>query len=350
METMKTREATLARAALTLACVALVAAAGLALAACGGGTTGSNPSSATPSASPSTAAGPAAPTELPTPVPTPTVAGTIAFTSDYTRTGESNISVVRTDGSGLRRVIKSPVTDCNPAWSPDGRWIAYTVEDSRDHWTVAVARADGSDAHRLPIGREGGGYPAWSPDGTRLAYTGFEAATDGDLSIRTFVCDADGGDLRQASDDPGSAFDENPAWTPDGQAILFLRSESDRGPGDVYSVRPDGSGLTQVTSTGGLTAFALSPDGSQLAVDDLWNHRIALLPYDAGGPPTTLLAVDFDWTVSRISWSPDAKALVLGCNDDTRDDDNVLVIVNADGSGLSAIPGVVGREPQWLPE
>jgi Tol biopolymer transport system component len=244
---MNTSTAARARAALALACLALVAAAALALAACGGGsTTASNPSSAAVSAAPSA---------LPTPAPTPTVAGTIAFTSDHARTGNANISLVRTDGSGLRRVVKTsrPESSC--------------------------------------------------------------------------------------------------AWAPDGKAILFLRTMGGiNAPGDVCSVRPDGSGLTQVTSAGGIGDFALSPDGSWLALHEPWEHRIVLLPYGASGPPQTVLAADFDWGSAHISWSPDGKALVLGRSKEIGSESRALVIVNADGGGLSAIPGVAGMQPEWRPE
>jgi TolB protein len=284
-------------------------------------------------------------------LPVPTAPGTIAFTSGPGgETGPSDISVVRTDGTGLHKVVAGEKFAFAPAWSPDAARIAYNCQFGNGaSCTVTVAGADGSNATDLPSGSPLGSVsPAWSPDGTRIAVATFWHWQSQSPPAHIAVMNADGSGWRQLTDGP--AFDLEPAWSPDGQSILFVRrgTRHDTAEGDVYSVRPDGSGLTQVTSLGEVGGFALSPDGSRLAVADHRNHRIVVLPFGSSGPSRTLIDTDYGWAAVALSWSPDGRALALGTSADLGAPDR-LVIVNADGSGLSAIPNVKGNEPVWRP-
>src|SRR6266508_4005238 len=73
---------------------------------------------------------------------------------------------VNADGTGLRRLTRSPWPEFDPSWSPDGRFIAYRSEP-HGHPQLWVMNADGSGQHRLT---RDGGFPAWSPDGSMIAY------------------------------------------------------------------------------------------------------------------------------------------------------------------------------------
>jgi TolB protein len=260
--------------------------------------------------------------------------------------------VVRTDGTVLGTIKVSGKSTGSPAWSPDAAKIAFTTQAGWGQVHLAVANADGSGAHELPAGRLGGTFPTWSPDGTRIAYTSYWYPPSTYPPGHIFVIGADGSGQRQVTNGPD--YDLRPQWAPDGQTILFVRRPDrfNSPKGDVYSVRPDGSALTQVTSMGNVSGFALSPDGTQLAVADGEAHRIVLLPFGANGPSRTLIDTDYLWRAVVISWSPDGKALALGTGDydvHTYKGDKV-VVVNADGSGLSAIPNSTGGEPAWRPQ
>jgi Tol biopolymer transport system component len=305
----------------------LVAVAGLALGACGG-------------------------SKVPD-LPTPTVAGTIAFESGPGGETWSDISVVRTDGTGLRRVVHGDRFAFASAWSPDATKIACIVQTRGGKYcTVKVVNADGSNATDLPSGQPMGSLgPAWSPDGRRIVVSSSWNPSSQKPPAHIFVMNADGSGRRQLTS--GSAFDLEPAWAPDGQRILFARWHSwDKPVGDVYWVRPDGSGLAKVANMGEVSGFALSPDGSQLAVGDHKAHRIVVLPFGSSGssgPSRTLIDTDYGWNFVGLSWSPDGKALVVGCNGYPAPPDK-LVVVNADGSDLSAIPNVKGFNPAWRPQ
>ena len=133
---------------------------------------------------------------------------------------------VRTDGTGLRRVLAQEALV--PAWSVTGT-IAFVnntgrrPEYSRLRAGLYTIRPDGSRLRRL-FGRTG--RPDWSPDGSRIAFSRRD---------EIFTARADGGGLRRLTS-PGS----DPAWSPDGKQIAFIRD------GDLYVMRADGRGLRRV--------------------------------------------------------------------------------------------------------
>ena len=119
----------------------------------------------------------------------------------------------------------------NPRWSPDGTTLAFgrlfpcctgPTKASNDLSSPGIAdglwlmRADGSDLHALSS-VPGGGAPAWSPDGKRIAFLGLGVDGDSDL----YLVGADGNDQQKVTDDQG---DESvPAWSPDGTKLAFAR-------------------------------------------------------------------------------------------------------------------------------
>lgn len=91
----------------------------------------------------------------------------LAFTS--TRHGNSEVCIVKADGSDERRLTSDPALDLHPSWSPDGKRIAF----STDRWgdlEIALLVIEGQEVVRLTESRGLDDYPAWSPDGKRLAF------------------------------------------------------------------------------------------------------------------------------------------------------------------------------------
>jgi TolB protein len=91
----------------------------------------------------------------------------IAFTSD--RTGNQDVYTVRPNGRGLRRLTGTPAEDSAPSWSPNGRRIAFT-SDREGNEDVFSMTARGKALRRLTRGAADEGDPAWSPNGRRIAY------------------------------------------------------------------------------------------------------------------------------------------------------------------------------------
>jgi len=121
-----------------------------------------------------------------------------------------------------RRLVRDDIVGMDPAWSPDGQWIAFVLlRDAGTRHDLALMRPDGTglrvitDTEQYPSMPEAAYSPSWSPDGTRLVcevYDGPEANLG--------LLEADGSGYEMLTDDSdGNRF---PAWSPDGRTIAFL--------------------------------------------------------------------------------------------------------------------------------
>jgi uncharacterized repeat protein (TIGR01451 family) len=159
----------------------------------------------------------------------------IAFVSN--RDGNREIYVMNADGSGQTRLTNDPAQDDMPAWSPDGKSIAFS--SNRDgHYQLYLMRPDGSGQTRLTDNTADDLFPDWSPDGQRIA---FDSNRDGNRNI--YVMNVDGSGQTRLTDN--TADDGDPSWSPDGQQIVFASQRS--GNWELYMMDADGSHLTRLT-------------------------------------------------------------------------------------------------------
>jgi TolB protein len=272
----------------------------------------------------------------------PAQTGTIAFGRALPFPQNDDIYLIQTDGTGLKQLTGNGGRTESPAWSPDGSKIAYhyvSFSNGEADWPaqVWVMNADGSGQTQLTRIPVGGSYPAWSADGKQIVFNSgfYPIGTYGPAQI--YIINADGGEMRRVTNGPDN--DLFPTFAPDGK-ILFLRKKfsyaSDLG--DVFAINPDGTGLVQITKVGYVGWYALSPDGTLLAIHNKNQNQIEILTMDGSQQPMTLVDKDFRYDFVQIAWSPDGKRLALARADLLNVYGFPVYIVNADGSGLTTIP------------
>jgi len=235
----------------------------------------------------------------------------------------------------------------SPAWSPDGRRIAY-VEAKADVW---VMDADGLGARNLTDGVfKFAKAPGWSPDGRRIVFF----ATRDDAAWSLYIVDADGGGLRAVAEDVGSL--PMPAWSPDGQRILFV-ADRDGEPGTLDLVATDPEGGSRRTIRGNvpfLCAPAWSPDGGRFAFADFGPSpgSLQLAIAQADGTVIERLEMNAEGRDVFPAWSPDGRRIAyvhFGGRDEDRGDLMVYDLVQKTHAAISRGTLIHGEDvrPSW---
>jgi dipeptidyl aminopeptidase/acylaminoacyl peptidase len=223
------------------------------------------------------------------------------------------VVVISADGGDTRPVTHEECDHTNPAWSPDGKSIAYAANPDPDAdltnvtdiWVVAAT--GGTAPRRVTRSIGPAGQPAWSPDGTRIAYVGHDNVCRQATNSQVWVVPAAGGDpvcltgsfdrsvghhvISDSRAHPGAG---GLTWTPDGERIFFMYA--DGASTRIGSVAAAGSAVRQETE-GDHELIGCSLDrGARRIVcvesDALTPGEVAIRDLEGGaGPPRRLT----DW-------------------------------------------------------
>ena len=257
----------------------------------------------------------------------------LAFVSE--RDGNAEIYVMNADGSAQENLTRQPANDSHPSWSPDGRRIAF-VSRRDGNSEIYVMNADGSGVRNLTRTPSSELDPAWSPDGRAIAFVQRKCVPNPrDTRCATtyetylYVVNADGSGLRRLTTHPAHLY--NPSWSADGKTIRYGRS----------LVRADGSGHSELPRNVPL-AGAWSPDGQRIAVVSVAHSfadarsptKLGLFVMNADGSNARRVAAKA--TSGDPAWSPDGRRIAFRRYDGKLGSigNSDLFVVNADGSGL----------------
>jgi hypothetical protein len=207
----------------------------------------------------------------------------------------SDLYVANADGSHAVRITHSGRHDTQPAWSPDGAWIAYVSlpAGTSGTFSLRIVRPDGRDERTLIDGVTTLEAPSWSPDGRHIAYASRNGVT-GEVAI----VDAGGGAARWLAATKDGAW---PAWS--GRRILFASAD-----GTLRSVELDGS-HARTLATGGASQPATSGDGTSIAYTRPASGGTQVFVADADGGHARNVSQLSGADAARPAWSPDGRVL-----------------------------------------
>lgn len=272
-----------------------------------------------------------------------------AYLTAHADTQHSNLYVVGSSGSGSHRIATANdpyAFALDPAWSPDGRRLAFTygvcddcpgdiltidangghrrefasAVGSRPVWAPdgrsltfittgqAIASIDltsGRTSELIPAGRQPLDYPAWSPDGSRLAFSRQVTAANWDIFV---WAKSTGRTTRLVH---AAHSDIEPSWSRDGRWIAYVTQQKDLRFA-VSAIRPNGTGDHVVTrGRGGAEDPSWSPDGRSLAFVGFQPGRPeALWVVGANGRHARRLTRP-NFTVISANWSPNGDRIVF---------------------------------------
>jgi Tol biopolymer transport system component len=166
----------------------------------------------------------------------------IAYARDLTGPGDAleypQIYLISVDGEAGQRVTEMEQGACQPAWSPDGKRLAFispcaSNQEIYDRSSIFIINADGSGLTPLPTTLGGDFDPAWSPDGTRIAFTSLRDSGRAQI----YVINLEDNTVQPISNNFFRDF--QPSWSPDGEKLAFVSSRLDN---KVWTINSDGSG------------------------------------------------------------------------------------------------------------
>ena len=174
---------------------------------------------------------------------------------------------------GAKPITDNNAYDAEAAYSPDGKWLVFGSRRDGDS-ELYVMRPDGTGAVRLTTAKGYDGGPFFVPDGKRIVYRSDRKGND---LLQVFVADLVFNDAqnitgitneRQLTDDANVNW--GPYFHPDGRHIVYATSAHGHHNYEVYAMRDDGSRKTRITHKAGFDGLPVfSPDGRYL----MWSSK-----------------------------------------------------------------------------
>jgi Tol biopolymer transport system component len=271
--------------------------------------------------------------------------GRIAFSRGLSP-GRYEIWTMTANGGGLRRLTGGCQWDWFPAWSLDGKRLAFTRICGSSS-AVYVVNSNGTGLHRVTPAGLNAEWPSWSPDGQRVAFAG--GSMDG---AEIYVINTNGTMLRRLTHN--RVADATPAWSPHGRNILFSSKRAPGGSHQLMLISPAGGAARALPLRGGEPAW--SPDGTQIAwaqavkgaareTDNIWVANAD------GSHPRQVTHEQTGITSHHPTWSPDGHTIAFMSNHAAASNGACLWQINTNSKGLRQLTHAPyeDADPAWQP-
>jgi eukaryotic-like serine/threonine-protein kinase len=242
-----------------------------------------------------------------------------------------------------------------PAWSPDGKWLVVADKNSPEEpISLFLLSIETGEKRRLtspPAKSIGDTDPAFSPDGRTLAFIRTAAFAVGDVYLLTL---SDGleavGEVKRLTFD--NLWDSHPAWTQDGREIIYSSGSPTQ---TLWRTGASGPGKPQRLASFGeeVDHPALSRQGQRLAYSrrssdsNIWRVQLAGLQGKASPPVSFIHSTQFEF---HAMFSPDGKKIAFSSRRTGHDE---IWVCNSDGSHavkLTSFNGPLTGAPCWSPD
>ncbi len=273
----------------------------------------------------------------------------LAFSSN--RSGNFDIYVMNSDGSHLRQLtsdcwaslyfIPGNADDIAPAWSPDGKRIAFVSGHSKLATSfvdtdIFIMDKDGQNVARWKgsLDNSSDNYPRWSPDGSSIVFSSSPySEVAGTETADIFMASANSDHEAKITNlTMQEAVNSDPSWSPDGSRIVFASFKDESW--HIYAMNKDGSGFVQLTN--GLDSEyspAWSPDGAHIAYTGLMGGKADIFVMDPDGKNAAQLTQG-SGNSYLPAWSPDGRRIAFVSTPAGNNQVSNLYVMNADGSNV----------------
>ena len=209
----------------------------------------------------------------------------------------SRLKIMDADGENARTLAEVKGSIFSPAWSPDGKRIAYSVQRDQSYQVIYVQNVDGGGATALTPFSGSNLSPSFSPDGSKILFSSsFEGSAD------IYEISASGGQPKRLTSWPSSEV--QPSYAPDGQSFVFVSDRAGFNKPQIYRYEFGSGRTTKLSNSGYATSPQFNSDGSQIA---FLNGSSAAIMNSNGAITANLGNTGID---EAPSFSPNGKRVV----------------------------------------